>query len=154
MSHITLLKSRELLALTEQREPPISVHKVAGELGIGFEVLDLPDSIPGFAANISGHWYAFLNSAHGPRRRRWTLAHEVGHVALGHTGQVHLFGERRADQTAANRFAAELLMPEEMVRLEHTRAFEVGLSVIDMADVFLVGKRVMQLRLRELCLEL
>lgn len=154
MSRITLLTSRELLALTEQREPPISVHKVAGELGVGFEVLDLPDTIPGFVANIAGRWYAFLNSAHGPRRRRWTLAHEVGHVALGHTGQVHLYGERRSDQRAASRFAAELLMPEDLVFQEYARALEGNLSVRDMSDVFLVGNKAMEIRLSELRLEL
>jgi len=154
MSRSTLLKSRELLALTGQREPPVSVHQVAGHLGIRSEVKELPDSVPGFVADIAGTWYAFLNSAHGSRRRRFTLAHEVGHVALGHTGQVHLFGERRADQQAANRFAVELLMPEEMVHAEHSRARDHDLSAGDLADIFLVDKRAMEIRLAELGLEI
>jgi Zn-dependent peptidase ImmA (M78 family) len=154
MNRLALFKSRELLTLTGQHKPPVSVHQVAGELGIGFEVRDLPDNIPGFVANIAGQWFAFLNSTHGPRRRRFTLAHEIGHVALGHFGMVHLYGEKQADQREANRFAAELLMPVEMVREEHAKAVGAGLSVGDLADIFLVGKRAMEIRLRELGLAL
>ncbi len=43
-------------------------------------------------------------------RRNWTIAHELGHVFLGHKSD----GNR--EQREANRFAAELLIPEPAVR--------------------------------------
>ena len=45
-----------------------------------------------------------------PRRRNWTIAHELGHVLLGHTEGG---GEQERE---ADRFAAALLMPESVVR--------------------------------------
>lgn len=43
-------------------------------------------------------------------RRNWTIAHELGHVLLGHC-EVSKSNEREADA-----FAAELLMPEVVIR--------------------------------------
>lgn len=45
-----------------------------------------------------------------PSRRGFTLAHEIGHIYLGHRAD----GDRQERQ--ANRFAAELLAPEILVR--------------------------------------
>ena len=43
-------------------------------------------------------------------RRNWTIAHELGHVLLGHS-ELSKVNEREADI-----FAAELLMPEAVIR--------------------------------------
>ncbi len=43
-------------------------------------------------------------------RRNWTIAHELGHILLGHS-DVSKMNEREADA-----FAAELLMPEAVIR--------------------------------------
>jgi Zn-dependent peptidase ImmA (M78 family) len=37
---------------------------------------------------IRGTWYVYFNASHGPRRRRWTLPHELGHIVLEHKGDV------------------------------------------------------------------
>lgn len=52
------------------------------------------------------------------RRRNWTIAHELGHVLLGH-GEVSRANEREADA-----FAAELLMPEAVIRFLDEREGE------------------------------
>src|SRR5207244_11389375 len=72
-----------------------------------------------------------LNRTESPARRRFTLAHEVGHwicqVLAGHPAPVYC---RPADlapaadrllEREANVFAAELLMPEDRVRSEGPR---------------------------------
>lgn len=43
MGHLALLKSRGLLALKQQLEPPVGVHvhKVSGKLDFDFEVSDM-----------------------------------------------------------------------------------------------------------------
>ncbi len=43
-------------------------------------------------------------------RRNWTIAHELGHILLGHS-DLSKMNEREADA-----FAAELLMPEAVIR--------------------------------------
>ena len=49
------------------------------------------------------------------RRRAFTLAHEVGHILLSHSGE-----DAEAEEREANAFAASLLCPEVLFRyLEH-----------------------------------
>lgn len=70
----------------------------------------------------------WLNATESPERRRFTLAHEVGHwvcqVLEGRGAPVMCradevgVGEGRALEREANVFAAELLMPAELVQ-EH-----------------------------------
>jgi len=156
MSYLTRITTAGLLGCSGQLEPPISVHAIAADLDVTIERAWLPLSQPGFTARIRGRWFVWVNAQHGPRRRRFTIGHELGHVALEHQGIVFFFdcGEPRHMQTSANRFSAELLMPEDLVYQEHARALEAGLSVGDLADIFLVDKRVAELRLEELSLEL
>lgn len=155
MSHLTRVKTAGLIAASGQRRPPVSVHKIAADLGASIERAALPSHLPGFAALVHSQWCIWINTAHKSRRHRWVIAHELGHLVLDHHGVAFLdSGERTLDQLSANRFAAELLMPETMVYREHENALEHGLSVGDLADIFLVDKRVAELRLQELALEL
>jgi hypothetical protein len=54
--------------------------------------------------------------------RRFSIAHEMGHLALGHAEslaalcELHAPGKGSVLETEANTFAAELLMPEALVR--------------------------------------
>ncbi|WP_294796183.1 ImmA/IrrE family metallo-endopeptidase [uncultured Fenollaria sp.] len=58
-------------------------------------------------------------------RQRFTIAHELGHILLGHEGKSFRkldhkeYGDflERMNEVTANSFAAELLMPEILVRL-------------------------------------
>jgi len=89
-------------------------------------------------------------------RQRFTLAHEIGHHMLGHTANGQVFrdttknfnmnGQRQ--EVEANAFAAELLMPEKMVR-----HFVLNQNVRDLhrlADLFNVSQPAMSYRLRNL----
>lgn len=58
-------------------------------------------------------------------RKRFSIAHELGHFLLGHTDlrwtgcndrDMAEFGGRAMAETEANYFAAELLLPDELVR--------------------------------------
>ena len=72
----------------------------------------------------------WLNAAEPPARRRFTLAHELGHWMCQHLEgrSVPVFcratevgvGEGRLLEREANVFAAELLMPEDEVRAAAT----------------------------------
>ena len=156
MSYLTRITTAGLLARSDQGEPPISVHAIAADMDVTIERAWLPLTQPGFTARIRGRWFVWVNAQHSPRRRRFTIGHELGHVAMSHQGIVFFFdcGEPRHMQTSANRFSAELLMPEDLVYQEHARALKAGLSVGDLADIFLVDKRVAELRLEELSLTL
>ena len=97
-----------------------------------------------------------------PARRRFTVAHEIGHWEL-HASEVEegficRFGDVREEQPdkgspeqvrerEANRFAAELLMPESRVR---ARVGAVGVQVPELADEFDVSALAMAWRLHNL----
>ncbi|WP_193107009.1 ImmA/IrrE family metallo-endopeptidase [Brachybacterium sp. FME24] len=54
----------------------------------------------------SGNWF----------RENWSLAHELGHLALGHEGVIEGSSGFEAKESAANSFAAKLLLPETQLR--------------------------------------
>jgi predicted transcriptional regulator len=93
-----------------------------------------------------------VRGASGEHRRRFTVAHGIGHFVLhprrltpergGGVNAAWQAQEREADQ-----FAAELLMPERLVREAVVRH---GLDVGRLADRFDVSRKAMQVRLRGL----
>lgn len=103
---------------------PVPVESIAEDL-LGLSVAEF--SLDG----MSGLLYPLerrivVNANDGPPRRRFTLAHELGHwvcqALAGHVQPVYCradqvgVGEGRALEREANIFAAELLMPEPLVR--------------------------------------
>jgi hypothetical protein len=93
-----------------------------------------------------------LNGAGDSGRRRFAIAHEIGHFVLHPErrrlesgGAVNEAGRR--EEREADAFAAELLMPEHLVR-EAVR--EHGPDAARLADRFEVSRKAMQARLRSL----
>lgn len=93
-----------------------------------------------------------LRGASDERRRRFTIAHEIGHfvlhperVAPERGGSVNAAG--RAQEREADQFAAELLMPEALVRDAVGRQ---GVDLQRLADRFEVSQQAMRTRLRSL----
>ncbi|PTJ37537.1 hypothetical protein BU021_12265, partial [Staphylococcus simulans] len=73
--------------------------------------------------NISGYLennIIYLNSNHHENRKRFTMAHELGHFLLRHQGVNYRTSKKEIyeglhdyiNEREANSFAAELLMPE------------------------------------------
>lgn len=111
-------------ALYGGEEIPVPVEAIAEDL-LGLSVREIP------LDGVSGLLYpparaVFLNANDTPARRRFTLAHEVGHWVCqcleGRGAPMMCRAEDvspEADRTIereANVFAAELLMPEDAVR--------------------------------------
>lgn len=64
-------------------------------------------------------WVIALNSSHPASRRRFTLAHELGHIALRHEATVTTDEhERKTLEAQSDVFGAELLMPAADARRE------------------------------------
>lgn len=86
-------------------------YEEAAERGI-----DIQSSKDGYtlAKFTSGQWeYTILfNSTFIPQRIRWTLAHEIGHIVLGHAGQQEI---NKAENEEAQYFAEQLLSPIAVV---------------------------------------
>ncbi|MFU9945363.1 ImmA/IrrE family metallo-endopeptidase [Fannyhessea vaginae] len=64
-----------------------------------------------------------INKFEPEYRQRFTIAHELGHILLGHQGISYRTSDmtkykdtiRRMNEVAANKFAAELTMPKSLV---------------------------------------
>jgi Zn-dependent peptidase ImmA (M78 family) len=108
----------------------IPVEQIARERGVKVQSVPLDDELSGMAFVKGGTAVIVVNAAHHPNRRRFTIAHELGHHVLHQTylcDNVHVDKAilRRvelssdgsdAKEVQANAFAAELLMPECMMR--------------------------------------
>ncbi len=102
--------------------PPINILKLAKEHAIVIEHHDLPVDIDGASFNLNKkNATIIINTSKPFFRRQFTLAHELGHVLIpSHKGDI-------VDDTIdkyttwfeeweANRFASELLLPEQWIR--------------------------------------
>jgi hypothetical protein len=173
--------ARALLRDFEERyeaieAPPVPVERVAiALLGLFLDEADDLRALPG-APTDQGRLSGMLNAEEmiiwidrgearrSPGRRRFTIAHEIGHLVL-HVPVFHEvfydptsdvleveedspaseLPELRRREREANVFARELLMPESLVN-EQARA--TGYNLPALADRFEVSVPAMRLRLR------
>lgn len=110
---------------------PVDVEMIALALGITVAYTKMADSISGFLSTKGDERIVGINGSHHPNRQRFTLGHELAHVLLQHdTGDVHvdkgIVLYRNTDSSVAsarievdaNRLAAELLVPKQMLRAD------------------------------------
>lgn len=149
--------------------PPIPVEDVARHIGAEVVEEDFADDedISGLAIRDGERRIIGVNKQHAPARKRFTIAHEIGHLLL-HTGRPVIMDRTfvsyrdrvsglatDTDEMQANAFAAELLMPRAMVLDEVRRlTYESGRSDADLtkalAKRFKVSEDAMRYRLTNL----
>jgi predicted transcriptional regulator len=141
-------------------ELPIPVESIAVDLlGLVVEE-DEALAVSGLLVPVDHHvWLNGREARQSPGRRRFTLAHEVGHwICHYEQGRVEPkycrseeigVGVGRAREREANAFAAQLLMPEALVRRE---AAALRLNVHALARRFEVSLPAMKVRLQQLSL--
>jgi len=95
---------------------------VAARCGVLVIAKAFPDPLSGLLMEVDGGAVIGVNAAHAAVRRRFTIAHELGHHLLAHSNRFHLDvgdggppGQDYASERAANDFAAEILMPRRLV---------------------------------------
>jgi len=164
MIYHTIEKRTEgLLIKYDLFEVPINVDKLVTTLKVGLEYPTLSDYVSGFFVMKEGRPFIACNKLHNKRRRRFTLAHELGHFIL-HSGNKTLFVDktksvmfRDSDSSSgeqmrereANAFAAALLMPEKLIKQEAENMF--GNKIVDqLAKKFGVSTQAMSFRLSNL----
>lgn len=70
----------------------------------------------GVSIYIENEWYIIVDDTMKIERIRFTIAHELGHIFLGHDSLLHrtpnsIFIEKPEEETEADMFAARLLAP-------------------------------------------
>jgi Zn-dependent peptidase ImmA (M78 family) len=134
----------------------IDVENIARRLNINILRDEMPDNISG-AFIIKGKKLTLgVNASHSSTRQRFTIAHEIGHYLL-HSNETLHFDKNindneiffRSDisslsEVEANHFAAELLMPKDLVEIVISK----GVTAIEkLADLFNVSSDAMKYRL-------
>ncbi len=137
---------------------------LAHKLGITVNNVEfIDDSLSALIARKGETTRIFVAQSEPPYRKRFSVAHELGHYFLHLPGdgeivdkRIHMYrgkalnggdwDEGRAREIEANRFAAALLMPEEFVRDQ----WEVTPNVSAMAKIFKVSQSAMGYRIDDL----
>jgi ribosomal protein L22 len=134
---------------------PLDIATLIESLGIDVRYEPLENNISGILKKNpeTNKWIIYVNSLHHPHRQRFTLAHELAHYCR-HTpiddefvDKIFFRGSKFSSmESEANRFAAELLMPEDKFREQ------VSLSpkVEDIAKHFQVSSAAVLYRAQEL----
>jgi Zn-dependent peptidase ImmA (M78 family) len=124
-------RAQEVLVECGVTSAPVPVERIAKALGAAVRYAPLDDALSGMAYVKDGVPVIGVNSLHHPNRQRFTIAHEIAHLVLHReyiTAAVHVdttFVLNRDEKAAtgtdaieidANAFAAELLMPADLLR--------------------------------------
>jgi Zn-dependent peptidase ImmA (M78 family) len=147
-----------LLAKHWDGKLPVDPHHIATALGIRVVPRGGPED-PGYAYsgyfdNSGAQPVIEYNRTESPVRQRFTLAHELGHYALGHassprdTPENFSTGVSDKAERLANRFAAELLMPAKEFRV----LLQAGRlkNIAEFADAFWTSQLAITYRMQSL----
>lgn len=169
MLHRTKIKSLVDNLLGDNYSLPIDLNSIAGDLNAKIIPNDLDAAqLSGFAFHKDGSRIIGVNSNESERRQRFTIAHELGHLFLHNSktvnydkGGVMMFRDNHSSsgsdikEIEANRFAAELLMPERSIRKDTTElgAFDLVNDtgvIATLAEKYNVSEQAMSIRLTTL----
>lgn len=87
-----------------------------------------------FTAPVKGHIAIFYNPAMPYKRIRFTFAHELGHILLGHVPSPRGFPKNKPEEHTANIFASRLLMPAIIIRHYNLKSAGEITSFFDVSD--------------------
>lgn len=108
--------SWEILIRENVTELPVRVVPLCKQMGIHIKTYVPADDNDGYSTIVKNEAFIFISSKKPIERQRFTAAHELGHILLGHTGKYQLINREPSPtdnpiEQAANIFASRLLAP-------------------------------------------
>ncbi len=122
--------ARQVLREMNITTTPVNIESIIKSYDITLSTAPFQDDISGVLfIKDKNDPQIIVNEAHHRNRQRFTMAHELAHFLLHKKSGIHidkkLFTRNAKSQTGeepieieANRFAAELLMPKELIQKE------------------------------------
>lgn len=147
----------ETLILDYKLTPPINLLTICDDLNIKVKEVDFDDDVSGMLAKKT----IYLNSNIHENRKRFTLAHELGHY-LVHKKQdnsykgvrfrsEYIASQEKNEEREANHFASLLLMPKRFIEEELKKTKEISEEFIfDLAKKYKVSSIAMTIRLEKM----
>lgn len=114
--------ARHLLKTARVKEPPVYINELIPTLKQDYELLVkswlLSDHVSGFLIQEDDLSAIAYNKTHHVHRQRFTVAHEIGHLLLGHNKYTNHSDVSETDEKEAQIFASELLMPLAFLKID------------------------------------
>lgn len=163
--------ANKLLSVESSRRIPVEIISICKNLGFSVFVQTMPKAdICGYIL-INGELketfqtdrVISVNRNESTKRRRFTVAHELAHylfefdpsksIEFYNAFELDHNSQENEKEKLANRFAAELLMPQKEFTKQYREAIDNGLSFFDsvqtLSDTFLVPPKAVSLRIKE-----
>lgn len=139
---------------------PVRLSELAKALGVRVKAATLAPGISGEIRPEDGGFVIRINRHDPAKRQRFSVAHELAHFLL-HSDQIGngieddvLYRSSLSDrrEAQANRLAADILMPDDLVRQQVEAAHEKGVGdlVLFLAEEFAVSESAMRIKLDQL----
>lgn len=141
---------------------PVDVRSLARSIGVRIVEARLPENISGAIRSLNSEnteYEILVNSNHAEVRKRFTIAHEIGHYLFHRDLLGRGVGDTRAyraegtdypnphitwrEERQANTFAANVLMPDALV----SQYRRLGATPSYLASKFNVSEQAMTIRL-------
>lgn len=137
--------------------PPIDIKDLINNYGLKLKFARFPEEISGVCGFLDINEEAiYVNADNSLKRQNFTIAHELGHWLL-HREEINkspqsykvlrrqpIGGEKDYRETEANTFAANLLVPTNMLKICKKASFSPEM----MSDLFSVSSDVIGYRLK------
>lgn len=144
---------------------PVNIKAIFAELNIEYVSDNMRGGASGSITRSGDKFTVTVNALESETRQRFTAAHELAHYLLHrdlmgdgkkmhrHIDTLYSGGQQSGDvvfnpshEIEANRIAAQILMPKELVELEHANKPDAGA----LAAKFGVSRAAMDIRLKTL----
>lgn len=149
--------ARKVLADSHVKKPPVDLVLILNAHGIQYEEVEgFPDNVDALIIEDGAKIYAAVNASHHLHRRRFSLAHELGHYflhredvtqdsvtidspSIEETGE----GTKSLAEIEADLFAGELLVPLEMLKAH------ISESIPAISKLFVVSEQVVSIAISQ-----
>lgn len=145
-------KARQIIKDAKVSSPPVIIRKIIDFLGKEFDIdiikTDFKGEYDGITVTIGGSHTVGFDENSPINRKRFSIAHELGHIVLGHTNTNNSdydYDSKNYREIEANEFAAELLVPYEFLKKDVAQ----GTPVKDLVSKYYVSEQMLWNRIRE-----
>lgn len=149
--------ARRLFKYIPMDNPPVKLVPILEKFNVSLYFDDF-EEIDGITMKSPKLSIIVVNRNLSIPRQRFTIAHELGHIVMPHRSDFYVCSSKRCKnklmERDANRFAAEILMPQPMVA-ELWKKYESNKEnrIEAIAKIMKISTSALRIRIRELGLK-